>query len=66
MARNQSEVAFHQFQAHPTVMIGALPEACLVVLAVDVTLRVTAPPPLAAFTVDKVKLDILPATESFL
>ena len=47
-------------------MVRAFPEACVVILAVDVALWVTAPIPFAKVVVYEVILDILPTAESLL
>ena len=46
-------------------MVGTLPEAGLVVFAIDVALWVAAPPPFTTFTVYEVIFDILPSSEGF-
>ena len=47
-------------------MVRAFPEACVVILAVDVTLWVTAPVPFAKVVVDEIILNILPTAVSLL
>ena len=47
---------FEEKHAHARVVIGAFPEAGLVVAAVDAAVAADAPPPFAALVVDKVPL----------
>ena len=57
---------FYYFQAHTAIMVGALPEASLVIDGVERSVRMTAPEPFAVLVVNKLGFDIVPTALGFL
>jgi hypothetical protein len=57
--------AFYQLHAHAAIMIGTFPETGVVVIEVNATIIVDAPVPFAMRVVDKMVLDVLPASQGF-
>ena len=53
-------------EAEAAVMVGTLPEACLVVGVVYAAFGVAAPPPFASLVVDKMGADVGPGAQGLL
>ena len=56
-------VAFHDFDTHPGVMIGAFPETGFVAFAVECAVSEYGPVPFSVFAVDEFLPDELPAAD---
>ena len=56
--------ALHYLQTHAGVVVRTFPEASFVVVVVDRAILVDAPVPLTILVVNKMGLDIIPATLS--
>ena len=58
--------SFDDFHAHSSVMIWTFPESSLVILSVDGTIGTDTPEPFPVIFVNKIFLDVFPASKGFL
>lgn len=60
LLRKHRFYTFDNFQAHPAIVVGALPEAGVVIVEVYTAVLADAPVPFAMLVVDESVLDVAP------